>query len=246
MRVLYFYAKKMEIDNIILLRTLILLTPFLLLGLFFHYKIKDPFFLKPRTHIQLDIIMIALVIVFLELVYWNLSLRNYVFMGFGLSAYGAKESSNTILVLLGIVAAILGWLFPTRANAVGSTRNHSIQTLIDSRLSETYIAQVEICTEIYVQFKKDNSESYNLKSSDFESLNPKQKYAIHYLLNYLEFVAVGIRFGDLDENLMKNMMKSIISSNFNFFGEIIVEKQKKSPTVYEHLTALYKRWNCIK
>lgn len=243
---LYFYVKKMEIDNIILLRTLILLFPFFLLGLFFHYKVKDLFFLKPRTHIQLNMIMIGLVIVFLELVYWNLSLRNYAFMGFGLSVHGAKESSNTILVLLGIVAAILGWLFPTRASAVASTRNHSIQTLMESRLSETYIAQVEICTELFVKFKKEKGEGYNLSQVDFDELSQKQKYAIHYLLNYLEFVAVGIRFGDLDENLMKNMMKSIINTNFNFFGEIIVEKQKKSSTVYEHLTALYKRWNCIK
>lgn len=242
---LYFYVNKMEIDNIILLRTLILLLPFFILGAYFYYKVRDPFFLKPRTHIQLNIIMLALVIVFLELVYWNLSLRNYVFMGFGLSHQGAKDSPNTILVLLGIVAAILGWLFPTRASAVATTRNHSIQTLMESRLSETYTSQVAKCTEVLVDFKKHNGENYALTVMDFNGLDQEKKNAIHYLLNYLEFVSVGVRFGDLDENLMKNMMKSIINSNVAFFGEIIRDKQAKSPTLYEHLTALHKRWNCL-
>lgn len=235
----------MEIDNIILLRTLILIFPFISLGAYFHYRIKDDFFLKPRTHIQLNFIMIALVIIFLELVYWNISLRNYVFMGFGLNPHGAKDSSNTILVLLGIVAAILGWLFPTRASAVATTRNHSIQTLMESRLSETYTSQVATCTDIFVDFRRRNGDNYALTVVDFNGLTQVQKNAIHYLLNYLEFVSVGVRFGDLDENLMKNMMKSIINSNVAFFGEIIRDKQSKTSTVYEHLTALHKRWNCL-
>ncbi|MEG8241007.1 hypothetical protein MKR66_12915 [Acinetobacter baumannii] len=53
-----------------------------------------------------------------------------------------------------------------------------------------------------------------------------------------------MRFGDLDETLMRNMMKTIINTNFTFFEEVIKDKQVKAPTVYEHLTALYKRWNC--
>ncbi|MEO9279584.1 DUF4760 domain-containing protein [Acinetobacter sp. WA-87] len=168
-------------------------------------------------------------------------------MGFSLSTNTeTKDTSNTILVLLGIVAAILGWLFPARGQSLTSTRNHSIQTLMESRLSDAYTRQVELCTEIFVNFKKSKGENYNLTIADFNGLDQKYKNAIFYLLNYLEFVAVGVRFNDLDENLMRNMMKSIINANFTFFGEIIKEKQIKTPSVYEHLTALQMRWSCIK
>ncbi len=248
---LYFYEYKMVIDNILLLRTILLFLPYFGLWYFFDKRIKDKFFLKPRTHMQLNFIMIALVIVFAELVYWNLFLRNYTFLAFELTTISVNSQgeekqtiSNTLVVLLGTVVAILGWLFPTRANSVAATRSHTIHTLMESRLSEIYNHKVTLCTEVYVTAKKQFGESYILKKEHFENLDQKYKDAIHYLLNYLEFVATGIRFGDLDETLMRNMMKTIINTNFTFFEEVIKDKQVKAPTVYEHLTVLHKRWNC--
>ncbi len=248
---LYFYEYKMVIDNILLLRTILLFLPYFGLWYFFDKRIKDKFFLKPRTHMQLNFIMIALVIVFAELVYWNLFLRNYTFLAFELTTISINSQgeekqtiSNTLVVLLGTVVAILGWLFPTRANSVAATRSHTIHTLMESRLSEIYNHKVTLCTEVYVTAKKQFGESYILKKEHFENLDQKYKDAIHYLLNYLEFVATGIRFGDLDETLMRNMMKTIINTNFTFFEEVIKDKQVKAPTVYEHLTVLHKRWNC--
>lgn len=233
----------MEIDNILILRTLILFFPYVILCLYFHYKIRDRFFLKPRTYVQLNLLMIILVIVFIETVYWHLSLRNFGFSGFYLNPLGT-DASNTILVLLGVLAAVLGWLFAYRGQALTATRNHTMQTLMESRLSEVYTRQVETATEVYTSYKKTKGDSYCLEYSEFIQLKDKYKNSIFYLLNYLEFVSVGIRCGDLDEIQMKNMMKSIISANYNFFEDIIKQKQLVRPTVYEHLTCLYKRWNC--
>lgn len=186
--------------------------------------------------------MIALVFVFIETVYWHLSLRNYGFLGFYLNLK-ISDASNVILVLLGVLAAVLGWLFTYRGQALTTTRNHTMQTLMESRLSEVYTKQVEVATEVFTKYKTEKGEQYNLEYSVFLTLETKHKNAIFYLLNYLEFVSVGIRCGDLDENQMKNMMKSIISNNFKFFREIIEKKQQTQPTVYEHLTLLNKRWN---
>lgn len=231
----------MEIDKILLLRTLILLLPFTLLFGYFHFKVRDPFFLKPRTYIQIHIIMISLALVFVETVYWSLELKNYMFLGFDLNKN--NDGSGLILILLGIFAAVLGWLFTYRGQVLTAIRSHSIQTLMSSRLSETYIKQVEYATEIYKKYKNERGENYVLQYEVFITLDDRYVDSIHYLLNYIEFVAVGIRFGDLDEKLMKNMMKSIVSANYNFFELIIKEKQIKTPTVYEHLTALNARWN---
>ncbi|WP_139851471.1 DUF4760 domain-containing protein [Acinetobacter pullicarnis] len=231
----------MEIDNIILLRTLILVIPFLILFGFFYSRVRDTFFLKPRTDIQINIIMICLAIVFIETVYWNIELKNYEFFGYDLNSSSASDGSNIILISLGILAAVFGWLFTYRGQVLTATRSHSIQTLMASRLSNEYMEQVRFATEVYNNYKNNNLNQ--ISHAEFNELTGEKIAAILYLLNYLEFISVGIRFGDLDEKLMKNTMKSIIGANYTFFEQIIKEKQAKSPSLYEHLTALNNRWN---
>lgn len=232
----------MEIDNILLLRTLLLALPFVVLYCYFFYFVKDDFFLKPRTYIQLNIIMFSLIITFVLTVYWNLSLRQYSFVGFALGNK-ADNSSNVILILLGTLAAVLGWLFTSRGQDLNSRRSHSIQTLMSSRLSEAYANHSNYATGVYTRLKEKNGQHYILELEDFENLEPLERNAIIYQLNYFEFIAVGIRYGDLDENLIKNTLKTIINTNIVFFGNIIADKRIKSPTVYEHLISLNKRWN---
>lgn len=237
----------MEIDNILLLRTIFLLLPFIALYSYFYYYVKDDFFLKPRTYIQLNIIMLSLVIAFVLTVYWNLSLREYSFVGFALENIHGKnsnQSSNVILILLGTLTAVLGWLFTNRGQDLNSRRSHSIQTLMSSRLSEAYANHSNHATKVYTSLKEKHGEAYNLSLQDYSELEQLERNAIIYQLNYFEFIAVGIRYGDLDENLIKNTLKSIINTNCVFFQNIIKDKQSKSPSLYEHLTALNKRWNC--
>ena len=231
----------MKIDEILLLRTIILFLPYVAVFAFFYFRIKDDFFLKPRSYIQLSGIMICLVVTFILVVYWHLGLREYSFLGFFLQSSGG--SSNTILLLLGTLTAVLGWLFTSRGQSLNATRSHSIQTLMASRMSEAYTRQVEVATNVYCNFKDTNGQNYALTLADFSGLTLKKKNAIFYLLNYLEFIAVGIRYGDLDEKLMKSTLKTIIYKNYTFFEAIVKDKQQTMPTVYEHLTALHKRWN---
>lgn len=232
----------LQIDNILLLRTVFLCLPFALVLAYFHYKVKDSFFLKPRSYIQLNIIMICLVVTFVLVVYWHLGLRQYSFLGFALRK-GGSGSENIILLLLGSLTAVLGWLFTSRGQSLTSTRSHSIQTLMASRLSDAYTKQVEIATIVFCDLKDKHGDAYNLTVADYKGLTREQVSAINYLLNYLEFIAVGIRYGDLDEKLMKSTLRTIIRKNFKFFEEVIKDKQIAAPTLYEHLAALYKRWS---
>lgn len=232
----------MEIDNILLLRTVFLALPFILLYCYFYYRVKDDFFLKQRTYIQLNLMMFTLVIAFFLTVYWNLSLRHYSFAGFPLTGE-TEDTSNIILILLGTLTAVLGWLFTSRGQDLNSRRSHSIQTLMSSRLSEAYANHSNYATSVFTSHKQKYGESYNLTIEHFDKLTQAEKNAIIYQLNYFEFIAVGIRYGDLDENLIKNTLKTIINTNCVFFGNIIKDKQAKSTSVYEHLIALNNRWN---
>lgn len=241
----FFVLNFMNIDDILILRTLAVVAPYFILYFFFYKRIKDDFFLKSRTHVQLDFIMLSLGATFIWTVLWNFSFRDYVFLGFSLgdTHVGSDATSSILLGLLGTLAVVLGWLFNTRAQYMSSKRSHSIQTLMSSRLSEAYANHSNYANKVYTNLKKKHGDSYTLTVGDFESLEQLEKNAIIYQLNYFEFIAVGIRYGDLDELLIKNTLKTIINTNYTFFGQIIKSKQEASSSVYEHLTALNNRWN---
>jgi hypothetical protein len=77
-----------------------------------------------------------------------------------------------------------------------------------------------------------------------------QLAALRYLLNYFEFIAVGIRYGDLDEKLLKNTLRGILCGVYEAAGPLVTQrrqapagsKAEKSKT-FEHLEWLYTRWH---
>lgn len=235
----------MNIDEILILRTLVVVAPYALLYWFFYNRIRDEFFLKPRTHVQLNLIMLSLVITFIWVVLWNFSFRSYGFAGFFLNTASNQgaDASNLLVGLLGTLAVVLGWLFNSRAQDLTSKRSHSIHTLMSSRLSEAYANHSNYAMAVYMRLREKNGDDYTITPQDITECSQLERNAIFYQLNYFEFISVGIRYGDLDENLIKNTLKSIIRTNYDFFEKVIKDKQAINPTLYEHLTALNSRWN---
>ncbi|MBF7690537.1 DUF4760 domain-containing protein [Acinetobacter pollinis] len=247
----------MSIDNILLLRTVLVFVPYIILAYIANKYVKDKFFLKPRTHIQLALIMISLIILFIEIVIWNLCIEDRNFLGFSLADFtGSRGSqSSSILVLLGIVAAVFGWLFTSRNQVLAATRNHSIQSLMSSRFSTAYSDRIEKANGIYERCMKAGCFKLKIEHICYEDnkdgchhhnkshiISYEDKKNLFYILNYLEFVAVGIRFGDFDEQLIKNTLGSIVVANYEFLELIIKDRQKNNPSNFEHITQLYNRW----
>lgn len=242
-------------------KTLLLFIPYIAF-LFYFWCRRDSFFLKAKAETQYNIAIGVAGISFGWLMLWQVShiLQEQSFLTFSMSNEAitheiknyknndilyilTSSTSNTVLLLLGTLAAILGWLCSTRSQVVSNRRNHSMQLLIESRLSERYMCSVNAVSSISNEFKKLNPKYDALAPEYFECLNIEQKNAIYYMLNYCEFIAVGIRFGDLDEHLMLNTFGSMLKTNYEFFKEIIKEKQKFKSSHFEHMTLLYNRWH---
>ncbi|WP_179998746.1 DUF4760 domain-containing protein [Acinetobacter sp. YH12239] len=226
----------MNIDDILILRTTFLLAPYIIISYVFYKFIRDDFFMKPRTNVQLNYSMCCLVISFIWIVLWNISLHKFSFLGFTIN-HGQSSAGQTILILLGILGAVYGWLFTTKSQYINSRKNHSIQTLMSSRLSTSYVEKFDLLNEILLEQKH-----VPLSYETFENLSPEQKMAVMYALNYYEYVAVGIRFGDLDEHLIKNTLLSNILGTYTFLENVINYKSQNAPTCLEHLKALRVRW----
>lgn len=81
-----------------------------------------------------------------------------------------------------------------------------------------------------------------------EGANPKDVEALQYILNYLEFVAVGIRQGELDEALMKQTLRGIVVNVRDFakpyiaFQRGVSDGKVERPKYLEHFLWLDARW----
>lgn len=242
----------MTLDTINETRTLLLLTPYILLYFYYLKYIKDPFFIKARADVQLLFMIYTVIIIFLEMFAWSVIFNDATFIGFdGINSNAPpspkvpiqqSDSIQTIGILIGAAAAIIGWLFTTRAQTIDSTKANTMQILMESRFSDEYARNLKVTTRLFTHQRSINGDNCSLILEDYAKLKPKQLDAVHYMLNYFEFIAVGIRCGDLDELFMKQSLRSIILTNYKFYKLIIEERQKKVPSALENLVALSKRW----
>lgn len=71
----------------------------------------------------------------------------------------------------------------------------------------------------------------------------KAAEALLTLLNYHEFLALGIALDDLDPDLLKGSLRGIMCSLVDDAHFVISELRTLNPKTYEHLVALYSDWS---
>ncbi|WP_165494276.1 DUF4760 domain-containing protein [Acinetobacter sp. ANC 4779] len=119
--------------------------------------------------------------------------------------------------------------------AVTNMRNHSIHTIANARLSDQYNQKFDYVYELLKGHKLLSYEKYT-------GFNNYDKSVIHYILNYYEFIAIGLRYNELDEEIVKRMMKSQVLKTYSTFEDVIVNLRKDSPTFFENFVDLKNRW----
>lgn len=229
----------MTLDTINETRTILLLVPYVLLYFYYNKYVKDDFFIKARAEIQLLFMIYTVVIIFLEIFAWAIIFNDTLFLGFD----SLNSGGQTLGVLIGAAAVIIGWLFTTRAQTLNSTKANTMKILMESRFSDEYSRNLKRTTAIFTSQRTKQGDTCSLSVEVFSKLSPAETDSINYMLNYFEFISVGIRFGDLDEQLIKQSLRTIILTNFKFYKLIIEDKQKKVPSALENLAALVNRWS---
>lgn len=222
--------------------TYILLIPYLLLCLYFFLYKKDKFFLKLRASVQLLLILILLALCFCDIVIWKAFFENYTFLNFDIENKLNNAKTTALVTALAAIAAVFGWIFTSRVQIINTVRSHSVQVLMNSRNSTVYMAKVDEATKIRRMLRTEELDVLSFER--FEKLEDAEKSSITYLLNFLEFVAIGIRHNNLDEDLIKGSFRTILRSNYNLFLPIIKHTRKlDGDKIYENLELLHKRWD---
>ena len=152
------------------------------------------------------------------------------------------------LFMIGLVAGIAGWVCSSFVTLRNSIKQHTVSTYVQSRLSSPYAETI----------KRVNLKHFSIGCApepipeEFFSKpeNAEMMHDINTVLNYFEFIAVGIRHGDLDESVLKQIMRSMITnmcSKASIYIDFIRDRENGlgGERSFEHLLWLNKRWNML-
>lgn len=157
--------------------------------------------------------------------------------------------STQWIVLLGAVAAVTGWIVSAMVTIRNSIKQHTISTLLQSRLSSTYMDNAK---PLNARYFGPNNCIHLLTEDELTSKAPEAKLPeLSFLLNYLEFIAAAIKYGDLDEKLMRMTFRGMVCNMYEAASVYIASNQKPNVDAdgkvtpsksFEHLTWLYNLW----
>lgn len=140
----------------------------------------------------------------------------------------------------GAFVALLGWLTREFFALRTLRKQHTVSVLLQSRMSAAFNERHKAMLKVYPATTGVTPVAYN----DWQ--DPQKIEAIEalkYLLNFYEFIAIGIRNGDLDEDYLFKSLKSIVSNLWTMGGPYITELRNGNPRIYTNLLWLVERWD---
>lgn len=182
---------------------------------------------------MLGLLLSAVVGLFIGLVWWQI----------GLADGPRKLNAGHWIVVASASAAVVGWMTNAIVTIRNSVKQHTINTLLQSRLSAAYM---EKAAKVNASLAKPPGNTFAQISFEQVKNGDPIVSEVSYFLNYFEFIAVGIRHGDLDEDLMKGSIRGFVRKLCDVADEYIKASRTDAagnPTrTLEHLGWLYARW----
>lgn len=161
--------------------------------------------------------------------------------------------SGAIVALFGVAAALFTFILNARLTRRAQRKQHTITILLETRLSEYFQATISRRRAVFPEFTDITFEMWdNARNAQPANSTPTAKddaqqqrdgaAALTQLLNYYEFLAVGVREGDLDKDMLHKTIRGIMCNLVDDARLLISEMRRQSPKTYEHLAPLYDDW----
>lgn len=177
-------------------------------------------------------------------------------------------------VLVAVWAAIIGWYVSFQASAKNQRTANAFSLSMQTRTSKELVDAGALVRTHFPpdrpmaatdehMFRLDYAGLQAQALQDAENEEPKDANkikelrhhvakanavnAMKHLLNYYEFMAVGISAGDLDENLLYETLAVQVCSQFERAGAYVSflrdHKKGEQPLALEHVEKLVNRWS---
>lgn len=156
-----------------------------------------------------------------------------------------EEYATATVAYVAAVAALVGWIVQSFIAMRNSRKQHTINVLFQTRMNPEFANNV-------ANIHKPYPSPQNIPADAIKKMEDQSVFdSVKYVLNYYEFIAVGIRHGDLDEKLMRDCLCSQLCKFCGRANDVIRDARGESPEgvpspdkkrILKHLRWLYWRW----
>ena len=140
-------------------------------------------------------------------------------------------------ILVAALVAMIGWLVTSIITTSNSINQHTVTTLLPTRLSAEYMKHATIINKVL-----ESDDSLNIDSEYLKHAEPDVRSAVSYIFNYVEFLSAGLRTGDFDNLLLKMTMKGIFKNLYSRCKPLLDETRQKNTSSMEHFVAVCEYW----
>lgn len=161
--------------------------------------------------------------------------------------------------LMGITLATMGWIITGLIMQRISRKQHTVNILLNHTFSKDHRHFASVILKRYpeniciskseaielVECSKNTKTKVPWKSRKTTLPSIKETfYALRVLLNYFEFIAISIKFDDMDGRVLYDYYHGVIFTFCEKSREYIIARRKynNDPTLYENLIDLYRAW----
>ncbi len=163
-----------------------------------------------------------------------------------------EEMISIVGLILASIVAIFGWFVQYQVSRHNNRINHSLNVLLQTRLSEEFQRHSRASSRTYPNRKFSVIPTEDIDfyfSGDVEGSScPKQQQKVKaisaqiYIINHYEFLSCGIESNVLDEELLYKTLAGIILRQIERSEHIINHSKSISPKTFEHLLKIKERW----
>lgn len=156
-----------------------------------------------------------------------------------------------IVTAVGVIVALATWHRTHKLTIARSRKQHTIKILFETRLSDEFRLLHESRETHHPPFRDVTYEDWERLRDDIARAGPNDRHlhqrkesltSLLELLNYYEFLAIGIRMEDLDEEMLRGTVRSMMCNLVDDCRDLIAGLRVHSPTAFDNLCWLYDRW----
>jgi hypothetical protein len=142
-----------------------------------------------------------------------------------------------LVALLAAALATVGWIYTARRNRSLSRKQHTFNALLQVSFNPLYHDNMTKIRAYVLQG--------HLPEEILADEHQAERNALKFVLNHYEFIAAGIRNGDISERLLRDSERGTIVRLFEVAQKYIssLRDERKRQVIYEHLEWLYVRWH---
>ncbi|OIM97949.1 hypothetical protein BFR57_09490 [Idiomarina sp. MD25a] len=151
---------------------------------------------------------------------------------------GIDSAGNGLFILISCFASLsaitLGWW----VSLYIAQRQSTVSIIAQSRLSESYLKQVQSFQEVFPSGQKLTYEKF------IDSKNESARYGVINVLNFLEFISIGIKQKDLSESVCKAFFLKVFSNQWYRCSDVIKHMQIHTHAgTFENFEYYAKKWD---